>query len=329
MSQDIIIKQAGFPSTFNVDGIRTSTLSSKKETWDFVSSEGDFELLKMTVGKNGIFYASDYNAQAFAEIDVTGPSLDIITEPVQPDKNGDNNPVLITEGNEIRLFGNVKKLKVNIPNNETIDLARGQNINYETLYITETGKYKADDEGYSGYSKVRINIEQEATPKDGSDLYNNPFPDLPVSVGAYGGKFDYHGTYVEGSNWKLEIENPTEQHAPIYYVGYYNENAYTLHIFALSKEYFKVKEHWWMTNNNVITQDYHDVLSPGNAKTTKSGNLFYGVDIGMSRPANPQLGIAVSFTPYGKFNSFTITTAGDIDLFMKDLAEIVLYGNIF
>lgn len=201
MSENIIIQQSGFPEALTVDALRMGVLGSGSEDWVFSSGEVS-SFIKMAVGKNVEIDASDYDAQAITEVDVTQATNGIETQPDEaPDTIGPRN-VSISEGNQPRIISPVKKVRVNLQAGGTIDLLPKSSIVTGTLYAAKRGHYAAKNDGYVGYSKVYVDVPEsiDGTGEDGgwTDLPDEIRVTTPPTKTTYsvGETIDYTGMVV-------------------------------------------------------------------------------------------------------------------------------------
>lgn len=201
MSENIIIQQSGFPEALTVDALRIDKLGVGSEDWTFASGETS-SFIKMSIGKNTEVDATDYDAQAITEVNVTQDINGIETQPDEVADTIEPRNVSISEGNKPRIFSPVKKVRVNLQAGGTIDLLPKSSIATGTLYATKRGHYIAKDDGYVGYSKVYINVPEsiDGTGEDGgwTDLPDEIRVTTPPTKTTYsvGEIIDYTGMVV-------------------------------------------------------------------------------------------------------------------------------------
>lgn len=157
MSENIIIQQSGFPEALTVDSLRIEKLGGGSEDWTFASGDTS-SFIKLSIGKNAEVDATDYDAQAITEVDVTQDIYDIETQPDEVEDITEPRNISISEGNQPRIISPVKKVRVNLQAGGTIDLLPKSSIATGTLYATKRGHYAAKDDGYVGYSKVYVDV---------------------------------------------------------------------------------------------------------------------------------------------------------------------------
>lgn len=201
MSKRIIIDEAGLPKALTVDALRIEKLGVGSEDWAFASGETS-SFVKMSIGENAEVDATDYDAQAITEVDVTQDINGIETQPDEVAVTIEPRNVSISEGNQPRIFSPVKKVRVNLQAGGTVDLLPKSSIATGTLYATKRGHYAAKDDGYVGYSKVYVNVPEsiDGTGEDGgwTDLPDEIRVTTPPTKTIYndGETIDYSGMVV-------------------------------------------------------------------------------------------------------------------------------------
>jgi hypothetical protein len=156
----------------------------------------------MSIGKNAEVDATDYDAQAITEVDVTQDINGIETQPDEAAVTIEPRNVSISEGNQPRIFSPVKKVRVNLQAGGTVDLVPKSSVSTGTLYATKRGHYAAKDDGYVGYSKVYVDVPEsiDGTGEDGgwTDLPDEIRVTTPPTKTTYsvGEIIDYTGMVV-------------------------------------------------------------------------------------------------------------------------------------
>ena len=220
MIKNIVIQQSGADENFLVDGIRVKKSGYDQEDWVFVES-GGYNLIKMAVGKNGEFAASQYGAWAVREVNVTQKTNGVHTDPSDEKISTKPRSLSLRVGGKSRLMNGVKRLRVHLQGGGTVDLVPETDVATMNLYVTKRGKYKAVDEGYAGFKNVIVDIAESASGYDGhidtgdiydADVYDGDggWSDLPheirvtqlpnITTYEPGERVDYTGMVVKAYN---------------------------------------------------------------------------------------------------------------------------------
>lgn len=157
MSENIIIQESGTPKAMAIDELQLKKIDGGSEKW--VPKAGEVNsLIKMDIGKNAEIEATDYNAYAITEVNVTREIADIEIQPDTVREGSGQYIVSIKEGDKSRLISGVKKLRVNLQSGGTTDFVPKESAITGELYATELGRYIAKTDGYIGYSRVTVNL---------------------------------------------------------------------------------------------------------------------------------------------------------------------------
>lgn len=203
MSENIIIKESGTPKAMAIDELQLKKIDGGSEKW--VPEAGEVNsLIKMDIGKNAEIEATDYNAYAITEVNVTREIADIEIQPDTTREGSDQYIVSIKEGDKSRFISGVKKLRVNLQSGGTTDLAPKESVVTGELYATELGTYVAQEDGYTGYSRVTVNLSDD----DWGDLPDEIRVTTPPTKTEYteGEIINYDGivvkAYKNGEVWE-------------------------------------------------------------------------------------------------------------------------------
>ena len=140
-----------------IDELQLKKIDGGSEKW--VPEAGEVNsLIKMDVGKNAEIEATDYNARAITEVNVTRKITDIEIQPDTVMEGSDPYIVSIKEGAKSRFISGVKKLRINLQSGETTDFVPKESTVTGELYATELRRYVAKNEGYLGYYRVTVNL---------------------------------------------------------------------------------------------------------------------------------------------------------------------------
>lgn len=159
MSKTIRIENAGSGEYFDVDNLSARRLGYDRQLWSLEStptSGGPIAgLIRLTVGKNGVYRASDFGAYGIREIVVKNDGSEPKAEPIEGDIYA-RSTVSVKVGKMRRSFANVEKIET-----RTIDAAENATFKIEnltTIEIYDKGVYNAVNEGYVAYSQASVTI---------------------------------------------------------------------------------------------------------------------------------------------------------------------------
>lgn len=190
MSEIIRIENKEAQEYFDVSYLNVKSGLYETRTWGLKeeSNEGVLNgLIRLTVGKNGVYKASDFNAYGIAEIIVKNDGSAPAAVFIQGSRY-DSSIVSIKVGGNQKHFGNVNKIET-----RTIDDDKNATFRLErlsTIDIYKPGIYRARDDGYIAYTEAMITFVS-MYPKN----YNG------VSYGQYDKSQPFAGSYIKAKGY--------------------------------------------------------------------------------------------------------------------------------
>lgn len=151
MSKNIVIQQSGVAENLTVDALRLNKCGGGNEDW--VPADGK-SLVKLDVGGSGTYKASDYDAYGIASIKVHPRTGDATSAAVPHAFNALHLPA-VKEGGAVYNFS-AKLISVGKQGGGTCEFVPGSEVALGTKSVTQSGTYRAKNDGYYGYSQVTV-----------------------------------------------------------------------------------------------------------------------------------------------------------------------------
>lgn len=195
MSESIIIRKDGTEWTGNVDGVRIKESGGGSGEW---APQAEGNLVRLKIGENGTYKASDYDAYGISVAEVTQSALKAKAV-ADGNVKAVKSTAVISEGGTPRIM-TAKKIRVNKVGGGTVDMVPEGAYSLTTLYVTKQGIYNAKTEDCAGYSQVVVNISESQGGGDGGwtdlpdEIRVTTMPDKTAYAGAE--SIDYTGIVV-------------------------------------------------------------------------------------------------------------------------------------